>query len=73
MASGWREDYGYCGCKVKRFDEIAVAVFEEDGSWGYQAFDEGNEDAILHGETIAEGYGFASEAAVIGFVEGCMA
>lgn len=45
-----------------------------DGKWGYQAFDESDDDAaVMMGEAYAEQYDFDSEAAVIEFVEDVMA
>ena len=75
MASGWKRDEGYSGCKTKRFGEIAVAICppERDGLWGYQAFDESDEEAMACGEIYAEAYGFATEQNVIDYVEYCMA
>ena len=75
MASGWKRDDGYSGCKTKRFGDIAVVICppENDGLWGYQAFDESCDDAIACGETYAEDYGFATEQSVMNYVENCMA
>ena len=73
--SEWKRDDGYSGCKVKRYGNIAVAICppEYDETWGYQAFDESNDDAIAYGETYAEGYGFDTEQSVMRYVERCMA
>lgn len=70
----WEKDEGYCGCKTARFGEVAVVICppEYGMGWGYQAFDESDEEALMYGERMAEDYGFASEQAVIEFVEGCM-
>ena len=72
----WKKDAGYSWCKTARFGEIAVVIcppeFRYD-QWGYQAFDESDEEAVMYVEVYAEDYGFASEQAVIDFVEGCMA
>ena len=72
----WKKDEGYSGCKTARFGEIAVVLCPPDWNgegWGYQAFDESDEEAMMYGEIMAEDYGFASEQAVIEHVEGCMA
>ena len=76
MTSGWKRDDGYSGCKTKRYGEIAVVICPPEfrnGTWGYQAFDEGDDDAIAYGETYAEGYGFDTEQSVMRYVENCMA
>lgn len=76
MANGWNRDEGYSGCKTKRFGEIAVVICPPDFSgegWGYQAFDESDEEAMMYGEIMAEDYGFANEWSVIDHVEACMA
>lgn len=66
----WTRDDGYSGCKTARFGEVAVVLCppEYEGGWGYQAFDESDDDP----EIMSEDYGFASERAVVEFVEGCM-
>lgn len=72
----WKNDEGYCGCKTARFGELAVVICPPEyrnGTWGYQAFDESDEEAIMYGEVEYEGYGFASEQKVIEYVEGCLA
>ena len=75
-ATGWRADDGYCGCLTKRWGEIAVVICPpefSDGGWGYQAFDESDEEAMAYGEREYEDYGFASLDEVVEFVEECMA
>lgn len=74
--ANWVKDDGYSGCKTARFGEVAVVICPPEGpngTWGYQAFDESDYEAIEFGETMAEGYGFASEREVMEYAEGCMA
>lgn len=71
----WEKDEGYSCCKTARFGEIAVVIVPPDwpsDGWGYQAFDESDEDAMRCGERYSEDYGFASEQAVVEYVESCM-
>lgn len=71
----WTPDDGYCGCETARFGDIAVVICPPEygtDRWGYQAFDESDEEAMCCGETYAEGYGFASKKAVKSYVEDAM-
>lgn len=74
-ATGWKADEGYSGCMTKRWGEVAVVICppEYGSGWGYQAFDESDEEAMAYGERAFEDYGFASLDKVIEHVEGCMA
>lgn len=75
-ATGWKADEGYSGCMTKRWGELAVVICPPelgDGYWGYQAFDESDEQAMRCGEVAFENYGFASLDKVVEFIEGCMA
>lgn len=75
-ATGWKADEGYSGCMTKRCGEVAVVICPPelgDGGWGYQAFDESDEEAMTYGEIAFEDYGFANLAKVVEFVDGCMA
>jgi hypothetical protein len=72
----WTKDDGYCGCETAYFGETAVVICPpelSDDGWGYQVFDESNEEAVERGEYEHAGYGFRSEAAVKRFVERCYA
>lgn len=70
--TAWERDEGYSGCKVARYGEIAIVIcppdFCDDG-WGYQAFDESDDETIELGEIMSQRYGFASEADVMAFIE----
>lgn len=71
----WKRNDGYSGCKTAYFGDFAVVICEPDHTgdgWGYQAFDESDEEAMEYGECAYERYGFDSEAAVIEFVEEAM-
>ena len=73
MTNEWKSDDGYSGCKTKYFGDYAAVICPNEGDgWGYQVFDESNEDAIMHGEVEYEDYGFNSERAVMEFVENAM-
>ena len=74
-ATGWKADEGYSGCLTKRWNEIAVAICppEYGSGWGFQAFDESDDDAIMYGEVANEGYGFPTMESAISYVERLMA
>lgn len=71
----WKRNDGYSGCKTAYFGDIAIVICEPEpnGTWGYQAFDEGGWDAVETGECEYEGYGFKSEHDVIAYVGDAMA
>lgn len=74
-ATGWKADDGYSGCMTKRWGEVAVVICPPelgDGGWGYQAFDESDDEAMMYGEQAFEDYGFASLVKVVEHVEECM-
>ena len=70
----WKRNDGYSGCKTAYFGNMAIVICEpkdtKDGSWGYQAFNEDDEQAMEYGECEYEDYGFKSERSVINYIEG---
>lgn len=69
----WERNDGYSGEKTAYFGDLAVVIcppdFNDDGEWGYQAFNESDWEAVESGEREYEGYGFESEEAVMKYVE----
>jgi hypothetical protein len=74
-ATGWKADEGYSGCITKRWGEIAVVICppEYGDDWGFQAFDESDEEAIACGQRAFEGYGYEGMVDVLTHVENLMA
>lgn len=69
----WKEDEGYDLCKVARFGNLAVVIvgpyWTATHTWGFQVYDEADEEAMDYGEYTMTAEGFKSEAAAIAFAE----
>lgn len=66
MASGWKRDDGYSGCKTKYYADLAMVITPDEGQgWGFQVFDEDDLDAVEHGEYCYSMEGIWSEEAAM--------
>lgn len=69
----WEADEGYSGNPTARVSNYAVVVMTPDdtgdGTWGYQVFDEEDDDAMRYGYAFRIQYGFESEREVKEFVD----
>lgn len=68
MTNGWKKDDGYCGCETKRVGGYALVICEPShygrrGYWGFQVFDEVDEEAVEYGDYIYAMEGAWSEEA----------
>lgn len=63
----WTRDDGYSGEETARRGDFAAVIcppyFDATGRWGYQIFDEADEDALECGKYYTDGYNLPSKDA----------
>ena len=68
----WTRDPGYSGEETARAGRYAIVICPPDftdGGWGFQVFDEDDDEALENGETMARAEGFRDAGAVKEFLE----
>lgn len=62
----WERDDGYSGEETARRGDFAAVICPPDITeerWGYQVFDEADDEALEHGEIYTDGYNLPTKEA----------